>query len=411
MEVIVRNGCGVDVHKRTVVACLRWIDPGGQLHKETRTFGTVTQELLALSDWLSEHEVSHVAMESTGVYWRPVYNILEGQCELLVVNAAHIKNVPGRKTDVADAEWIADLLAVGLLRGSCIPERDTRELRELVRYRKSLVRDRTAEVNRVQKVLEGANIKLSNVATDIMGKSGRAILERLIAGEDEAEALAELSKGRLRNKRQELAQALQGRMGTHQQFMLQELLGHIDYVNQTIERLETEIEVRQRPFEEDIRRLTGVPGVQERQARVLAAELPDVSRFPTAKHLASWAGLAPGNNESAGKRKSGRITQGNPTLREALIEAAWAAVRSKNTYLSSMYRRLAPRRGAKKAIVAVAHSMLISIYYMLTRGTDYIELGSTYFDERHHLHTKNRLVHRLEALGYQVTLEAAPAAA
>jgi transposase len=411
MEVIVRNGCGVDVHKRTVVACLRWIDPGGQLHKETRTFGTVTQELLALSDWLSEHEVSHVAMESTGVYWRPVYNILEGQFELLVVNAAHIKNVPGRKTDVADAEWIADLLAVGLLRGSCIPERDTRELRELVRYRKSLVRDRTAEVNRVQKVLEGANIKLSDVATDIMGKSGRAILEGLIEGEDAAEALAELSKGRLRNKREELAQALQGRMGAHQRFMLRELLGHIDYVNQTIERLESEIEERQRPFEEEIERLKGVPGLQERQARVVAAELPDVSRFPTAKHLASWAGLAPGNNESAGKRKSGKITQGNPTLREALIEAAWAAVRSKNTYLSSMYRRLAPRRGAKKAIVAVAHSMLISIYYMLTRGTDYIELGSTYFDERHHLHTKNRLVHRLEALGYQVTLEAAPAAA
>lgn len=411
MEVIVRNGCGVDVHKRTVVACLRWIDPGGQLHKETRTFGTVTQELLALSDWLSEHEVSHVAMESTGVYWRPVYNILEGQFELLVVNAAHIKNVPGRKTDVADAEWIADLLAVGLLRGSCIPERDTRELRELVRYRKSLVRDRTAEVNRVQKVLEGANIKLSDVATDIMGKSGRAILEGLIEGEDAAEALAELSKGRLRNKREELAQALQGRMGTHQRFMLRELLGHIDYLNQTIERLETEIEERQRPFEEEIERLKGVPGLQERQARVVAAELPDVSRFPTAKHLASWAGLAPGNNESAGKRKSGKITQGNPTLREALIEAAWAAVRSKNTYLSSMYRRLAPRRGAKKAIVAVAHSMLISIYYMLTRGTDYIELGSTYFDERHHLRTKNRLVHRLEALGYQVTLEAVPAAA
>lgn len=411
MEVIIRNGCGLDVHKRTVVACLRWVDADGQLHKETRTFGTVTQELLALSDWLSEHEVSHVAMESTGVYWRPVYNILEGQFELLVVNAAHIKNVPGRKTDVADAEWIADLLAVGLLRGSCIPERDTRELRELVRYRKSLVRERTAEVNRIQKVLEGANIKLSDVATDIMGKSGRTILEQLIAGQVDAAALADLSKGRLRTKREELTQALHGRMGSHQRFMLKQLLGHIDYLNQTIERLETEIEDRQRPFEEEIERLKGVPGVQERLARVLAAELPDLSRFPTAKHLASWTGLAPGNNESAGKRKSGHITPGNPTLRETLIEAAWAAVRSKNTYLSSMYRRLAPRLGPKKAIVAVAHSMLISIYYMLTRETDYIDLGSTYFDERQHVRTKNRLVHRLEALGYHVTLEATATAA
>jgi transposase len=411
MEVVVKNGCGLDVHKRTVVACVRWIDGNGKLHKETRTFGTTTQELLKLSDWLSEREVTHVAMESTGVYWRPVYNILEGQFDILVVNAAHIKNVPGRKTDVTDAEWIADLLAVGLLRGSCIPDRNTRELRELVRYRKSLVRDRTAEVNRVQKVLEGANIKLSDVATDIMGKSGRAILEQLRMGEESAEVLANLSKGRLRNKREELTQALEGRIGNHQRFMLKQLLGHIDYLNETIARVEAEIEERQRPFEEKIERLKTVPGVQERQARALAAELPDLSRFATAKHLASWAGLSPGNNESAGKRKSGKITHGNPVLRETLIETAWAAVRSKNTYLSSIYRRLVPRLGPKKAIVAVAHSILISIYHMLTQGQDYIDLGAAYFDERHHERTKKRLIRRLEALGYYVTVEAiAPAA-
>jgi len=405
MEILHPRCCGLDVHKKSVVACLRLVGPGTKVHSEVRTFSAMTDDLLALADWLRGHEVTHVAMESSGVYWKPVYNLLEGDFQLILVNAAQIKNLPGRKTDVQDAEWIADLLAHGLLRGSYVPDQETREGRELVRYRKSLVRQRTAEVNRLHKVLEGANIKLGSVVTDITGQSGRAILSKLLAGEEEPQLLASLARGKLRHKQEELAKALHGRMGPHQRFMLQQLLAHIDYLDQTITHLEREIEARLLPFEDMLRRLTTAPGIKRCHGQTIAVALPDLKQFPSARHLASWAGLCPGNNESANKRKRGKMGKGNAMLREALVEAAWAAVRKKDTYLSVAYRRLAARRGPKRAIVAVAHSLLISIYYMLTRGLDYQDLGPSYFDRRKRSQVKHHLVRRLEAIGYLVTVQ------
>ena len=319
MDVIYERCCGLDIHKAKVVACV--ITPDG---KETRTFGTMTGELLELADWLQAKGVTHVAMESTGVYWKPIYNLLEGmEFELLVVNAQHIKAVPGRKTDVKDAEWIADLLRHGLLRGSYIPDRSQRELRELVRYRKALIRDRATEVNRVQKVLEGANIKLASVATDVMGKSGRAMLEALISGITDPRVLAGMARGRLQDKRPQLEEALRGLIGPHQQMLLAAQLRHIDFLDREIGRLSEEIEERMRPFEKDLEGLETIPGVARRTAEMIVAEIgTDMSRFPLDSHIASWAGMCPGNNESAGKRKSGRTRKGSPWLREALVEAA-----------------------------------------------------------------------------------------
>jgi len=409
MDVLYNRCSGLDVHKKTVVASVRLVDAGG-VHRETRTFGTMTGDLLELSDWLEGQGVTHVGMESTGVYWKPVYNLLEDSFELILANAKEVKNVPGRKTDVADAAWMAELLAHGLIRPSCVPDRPTRELRELVRYRKSLVRQRTAEVNRVHKVLEGANIKLGSVATDILGKSGRAMLERLVAGETDPTVLAELAKGRLREKLPELAAALRGDMGSHQRFMLRELLDHISHLDQMIDRLEAAIDERMRPVQDDLDRLATTPGIGQRSAQIIAAELPDLSRFPSAKHLTAWAGLAPGNNQSAGKRKHARTTQGNQTLRETLIEVAWAAVHTKDSHLSAKYRRLVVRRGPKRAIVAVARSILVSIYYLLTRGVDYRDLGANHFDARQQAQLTARLVRRLEDLGHSVTLAPAQAA-
>jgi transposase len=405
MRVIYERCCGLDVHKRTITACvLKWL--GGEWQKEIRQFGTMTKDLLALSDWLVGEGCTHVAMESTGVYWKPVYNILEGQLELLVVNAQHLKAVPGRKTDVRDAEWIAELLAHGLLRGSFVPPPRVRELRELTRYRTSLVCDCARTINRLQKVLEGANIKLASVVSDIRGVSARLMLEALLAGERDTQQLASMAKGRLKEKRPQLMEALSGRLQPHQSFLIAEHLAQIDYLEGAIERLSGEIEERLRPFEQQIAWLDTIPGVNRRTAEVLWAETGgDMSRFASARHLASWAGMCPGNNESAGKRRTGRTRKGSPWLRHCLIEAAHGAAHTKNKYLNSQYHRLAARRGKKKALVAVGHSILVIAYHLLTRKQPYADLGANYFDERDRLAVTKRCLNRLQKLGYKVALE------
>jgi transposase len=408
MDVVYERCCGLDIHKKTLVACLLTPGAAGQPVKAVRTFGTVTDELLALATWLQDAGCTHVAMESTGVYWKPVWNLLEGQFDLLLVNARHVKAVPGRKTDVKDAEWLADLLRHGLLRGSCVPDRERRELQELTRYRTSLVQERSAEVNRLQKTLEGANIKLGDVATDILGVSGRRMLRALIDGATAATTVAELAQGKLRNKRPALAAALNGQVGAHHRFLLAQQLAHIEHLEAAIAAVSTEIEMRLGPFADELAHLQTIPGVGLRTAQVLMAEIgADISRFPSAGHLASWAGMCPGNDESAGKRRSGRTRPGNRWLRSALIEAAHAAARSNGTYLAAQYRRLAGRRGAKRAAVAVGHSILISVYHLLREGTTYHDLGGNYFDERDRQAVERRLVRRLEALGHKVILEPA----
>ena len=406
MEVKYQRCCGIDVHKQTVVACVMVSgEQPGEPDKETRTFKTMSDDLGALARWLKAKGVTHVAMESTGVYWKPVYNLLEGQFEILVVNAERIKALRGRKTDAADAEWIADLLRHGLLSGSFIPTAQQRALRDLTRFRSSLVEDRARAVNRLQKVLEDANIKLASVATDVTGVSGRAILEALLAGQTDPQVLAELAQGRLRKKIDLLQKALAGRLKPHHRVMVTELLGQIDHLDETIERLNAEITEQMRPFEAEIERLDSIPGVSRRVAEVLVAEVGvDMQPFERAENLASWAGMCPGNNESAGKRKSGKTRKGSRWLRAALTEAAHGAARSKHTYLKAQYHRIARRRGAKRALVAVGHSILIIAYHLLTRQQTYRDLGENYFDERDHEGVKRRAVRRLEQLGYQVTL-------
>jgi transposase len=409
MQVLYSHCAGLDVHKKTVVACLITSDPQGGWQHETRTFSTMTRDLLALSDWLLAAGCTHVAMESTGEYWKPVFNILEAHFAVLLVNAQHIKAVPGRKTDVKDAQWIAELLQHGLLRASFIPPPAQRELRELTRHRSNFVRERATVVNRVQKVLESANIKLAAVATDVLGVSGRAMLQALIVGESEPAAMAELAKGRLRNKREQLSQALEGRVQAHHRFVLTELLCQIDSLEDTIGRFNEQIEAYRAPFAEAIQLLDTIPGVGPETAEVLVAEMgADMSRFPTARHWAAWAGLAPGNHESAGKRRTGRTRKGNQALRQGLIQAAHAAAHTKGTYLAAQYHRLAARRGSKRAIVAVAHSMLVIAYCLLSRHESYRELGGDYFDRQRPAATAKRLVQRLENLGYRVILEAPP---
>jgi transposase len=405
MEVVHERCCGLDVHKQTIVACV--IVPGGRLpHREVRTFGTMTAELLELVDWLASCQVTHVAMESTGVYWQGIWNLLEGQVELLLVNAHHVKQVPGRKTDVKDCEWLADLLRHGLLRASFVPPRPQRELRELTRYRTSLIRERAAEVNRVQKTLEGANIKLGDVASNVLGASGRDILMALVAGTVDATSLADLARGKLRAKLPQLERALVGEFGAHQRFLLAHQLAHLDSLDELIDQLNGEVEERLRPFEEAMDRLDTIPGVGRRIAEILVAEIGlDMTRFPTAAHLASWAGMCPGNNESAGKRKTGKTRKGDVWLRTALVEAAHASSRARNTYLGAQYHRLISRRGKKKAVIAVGHTILTIAYHLLNDGTEYADLGPHFFDERDEQYVTRRLVNRLESLGYSVQLE------
>jgi len=405
MEVIYKRCCGLDVHKEIVVACLL-IREGGKVVKEIRTFLTMTVDLVVLHDWLKAHQVTHVAMESTGIYWRPVFNLLEEDFTVLLVNAAHIKTVPGRKTDVKDCEWIADLLSHGLLRGSFIPPEPIRDLRDLTRYRKTLTDERVREVNRLHKFLEAANIKLSSVATDVMGVSGRAMLEALTAGSTDPQVLSELAKGRLRKKLPELRKALEGRFRSHHRFMVAEILTHLDFLDEAIERVSQEVSNRIVPFSQKVEVLDPVPGINQRMAEDVLSEMGvDMSYFPSHGHAASWTGLCPGNNESAGKRKSGKTRKGNQWLRRYLIEAAWAAVRKRGTYLSALYYRLVPRRGKKKAIVAVAHSLLVMIYHILKDQVPYHELGSNYFNKLNIAYVQRHHVKRLESLGFKVILE------
>jgi transposase len=406
MDVVHTRCCGIDIHKKSAVACL--IVPGsdGQPSKTVRTFGTMTDDLLALADWLTAEGVSYVALEATGVYWKPVWNLLEASFALVLAKPQHIKAVPGRKTDVKDAEWIADLLRHGLLRGSFVPDRAQRELRELTRYRTALVRERTREINRVQKTLEGANVKLGDVASNVLGASGRAMLQGLVAGNTDTATLADLAKGKLREKRAALERALSGRMGPHQCFLVAEQLAHIDTLDDAIERVSVEIGERVHPFEAEVERLDAIPGVGRRTAEALVAEMgTDMSRFPTAAHLASWAGMCPGNHESAGKQQSGKTRSGNKWLKAALVEAAQAVARTRGTYLAAQYRRLAARRGKQKATVAVGHSLLVIAYHLLAHGHEYDDLGANYFDERYRQLVQRRLVRRLEDLGYRVNLE------
>ena len=401
MKLTYPYAAALDIGKKKTVVCIHT-----PKHQEIRTFGMMTHELLEMADWLSEHHVTHVAMESTGVYWKPIYNLFEEyDFELMLVNPRDFRAVPGRKTDVKDAEWLADLLRHGLLRPSFIPNRAHRELREVVRYRRKLIEERTREFNRLEKVLEGANIKLGAVASTLTGKGVRDMLWALVEGEQDPEHIAELARGRMRSKRAELRQALEGLVGAHQRFMLSEQLGHIEEIDQRIERINTEIGSRMHPFEEQLEALDTIPGVGRRGAEELVAEIGvDMTRFPTSGHLCSWAKMCPGNNQSAGKRKSGRIGRGNRYLRSMLVEAAHVVRRQKGTYLSAQYHRLASRRGSKRAAIAVGHSILVTAYHVLLDGSAYQELGGNYFDEHKERDVVGRLRRRLERLGYEVDL-------
>ena len=408
MQVLHERCCGIDVHKRSLTACVLTPGAGGRAAKEVRTFGTMTADLEALAAWLGARGVTHVAMESTGVYWKPPWNVLEERFALLLVNAQHVKAVPGRKTDVGDAEWLADLLRHGLLRGSFVPDRAARELRELTRYRSSLVRERTAEVNRLQKTLEGANLKLASVVSDVTGASARAMLEELAAGADDPAALAELARGSLRRKRAELERALAGHLTAHQRFLIAQHLAHVDFLDEQIAQVSAEVDERLRPFEAAVALLDTIPGVGRRTAEVIVAEVgTDMGRFPTAGHLVSWAGMCPGNHLSAGKRKSGRTRKGSPWLRAALTEAACAAGRSKETALAARYQRLLVRRGKKRAAVAVGRAILELCHHLLSTGQLYDDQRARRRPDRAPEAEERRLVRRLEALGHRVTLEPA----
>lgn len=402
MQVLYPRCAGLDVHQATVVACIR-IAESAQASHEVRTFETTTKGLLALSDWLREGGCTHVAMESTGVYWKPVWHVLEGEFELVLANAAHIRNVPGRKTDVNDATWIADLLAHGLINASFVPPTAVQELRDLTRTRKQLVREVARHVQRIQKTLEDANIKIAGVISDILGVSGRAFLEAIIGGETDPDKLADLARGRLRASREQIVEALRGRVREHHRFMLKLHLEQISSLQKSIAQLEDRLGERLEPFREDVKLLVTIPGISQTAAQVIASEMGlDMSRFPSADSLVSWAGMCPRCDESAGKRRSTRIRKGAPWLKTTLIQAAWAAVRTKDSYLRALFHRLKARRGAMKAIVAVAASILRSAYYMLKRRTTYQDLGPGHFDQRTRTRTVSRLLKRLQDLGVQV---------
>ena len=407
MQTLVERGCGLDVHQSTVVACLLIVLKNGTVHKNMRTFGTTTRELLSLRAWLLSEGCTHVAMESTGVYWKPVYAILEGGAlEIVVANAQHVKKVPGRKTDVKDAEWIADLLCHGLLRSSFVPPKPIRELRDLTRYRRKLVESQTAERNRLLKLLETSNIKLASVATDVFGVSGRLMLRALIEGKATTQEMANLAQRKLRKKIPELEPALEGKLEEHHRFLLRLQLDRLEAAEADLAVLEQRIQRKLQPYEAQVTLLDEIPGVDWTLAGVIIAELGvDMKVFENVSHLASWAGISPGNNESAGKRKSSRIPKGNVYLKTGLVEAATAAARTKGTYLRDKFYRLKARRGYKRAVVAVAHKILVAIYHMLSHRVCYNELGDLYLDKLNKHHLTRNLVHRLEHLGYTVKLE------
>lgn len=430
MRLMYERCAALDVHKKTVTACPRQTKAGGEMASEVQTFGTTTPELLEMLDWLSEWEVTTVAIESTGEYWKPVFNLLEGNFEVILVNSKHVKQVPGRKTDVKDAEWLAELLSYGLLKASFIPAKPQRDLRDLTRHRVTLVQERARVVNRIQKVLEQANIKLASVASDVMGVSGRQMMAALVAGETDPSLMAELAKGRLRNKIPELEKALTGVVRPHHRFMLAQQLAHIDFLDEQLARVSAEIgqrvEQMSRPqgargggssgkaaheasqrltWRESIGLLDTAPGVDQRAAEMVLAETGiDMGQFPSADHLTAWAGLAPGNNQSGSKRRRAKTREGNRHLRQVMVQIAWAASRKKGSYAQALYRRLAGRRGKKRAIIAVARTLLESFYYMLSRGEPYQDMGGDYFDKRRADAKVRVLRKQLEKLGYAVQL-------
>lgn len=401
MEVLYPRCAGLDVHKDTVVACVRCVSP--PTHHEVRSFATTTGGLLALSDWLAEHACTHVAMEATGIYWRPVWHVLEDGVELVLANAQHIKNVPGRKTDVSDAMWIADLLAHGLIRGSFVPPAPIQELRDLTRTRKQLVREISQHSLRIQKVLEDANIKLGSVLSDVLGVSGRAMLGAMVDGESDPETLALLARGTARRKHAELLEALRGRVTSHHRAMLKLHLDVIGALEHALDEVDAAVGKSLAPIQQRARLLTTMPGISDLVAQVIVAEIGvDMTRFPTAGHLISWAGLCPRNDESAGKRRSTRLRKSGTWLKTTLVTAAWSAVKVKASYLRAQFLRIKARRGAKKAIIAVAASMLTAAYFMLRDGVPYRDLGPSHFDKRHRDSTIRRLLRRLHDLGHPV---------
>jgi transposase len=407
MKVIHERCAGLDVHKETVVACVRVIE-GTEVRREVRRFATTTRGLLELADWLRAAGCSHAAMESTGVYWKPVWHVLEGEFELVLANAAHIRNVPGRKSDVNDATWIADLLAHGLIRSSFVPPGAIQELRDLTRTRKQLVREMARHKLRIQKVLEDANVKLGSVVSDVLGESGRRMLNAIIAGETDAQNLAALGSERLAASRETLAEALQGKVTAHHRFLLRQHLQMIEHVEKTVVEFEAQIEAALGPFRKAVERLVTIPGVSATAASVIVAEIGvDMTRFPTVGHLLSWAGLCPGLNESAGKVMSRRLRNGAPWLKTVLVQSAWAATRKKESYLQAQFLRLRARRGPKKAVVAVAASILTAAYHLLRDQVPYRDLGPQYLLRLDHARTAERLARRIRELGYEVEIRKA----
>jgi transposase len=405
MEVLHAHCAGLDIHKETVVACVRHMS-GGKVKTEVRTFATMTGTLLDLSAWLATEQITHIAMEATGVYWKPVWHILsDGEFELILANAAHVKNVPGRKTDVKDAEWLADLMAHGLIRASFVPDEPTQQMRNLLRTRKQLVRERSSHTQRIQKTLEDANIKLDCVVTDILGLSGRRILQALVKGETVPQALATLAHRRIHASTEELEAALRGRVTTHHRFLVKLHLDQIDAIDAAIQSIDKEVDGNIEPFRAAAELLTEIPGISQLAARVVLSEIGlDMSRFETSGHLVSWAGLCPRSDESAGKRRSTRMKKGAPWLKTILVQCAWAAARTKGSYFQAQYHRLRSRRGSKKAIGAVAASLLTTVYHMLKNGTCYQDLGASHFDQQDNDRHIKHLVSRLEILGVEVKI-------
>ena len=406
MQVLYACCAGLDVHQKIVVVCLMLTAADGQVRKETRTYATTTVGLRAMAKWLASQQVTHLAMESTGVFWRPIFNILESQFSVILVNAQHMKAVPGHKTDVKDSEWIAELLRHGLLRASFIPPKAIRDLRDLVRYRKSLVQERNREINRLQKVLETANIKLSSVASDVMGKSGQAMLAALVAGISDPESLASLAKGRLRRKLPQLCEALEGQVDATHRTLLRHLLSHLAFLQEQVEQLEQQIDQQLLPYEQQLNTIERIPGIGRTVAAAILGEIGvDMRCFPSDKHISSWAGVAPGNRQSGGKRLKAGSTKGNTHLRAVLAEAVWAISHTKDNYLSAQYHRLARRIGKKRAIVAVSHSLLVILYHLLRDQQQYQDLGPHFFERLDTERLRTSAVRRLEALGYKVTLQ------